>query len=364
MNPAQPTGGGRTSGAHRSRKAQQRRAGPITIRDVAQAAGVSPMTVSNLLNNRSGTMRAETRQRIEEEIRRLGYRPHNTARGLRLAKQLSIGMIIIDDQPHYLADPFTTQIVAGLTNHLSTHGYGLVLQGLSAEAFRSSPLVRSIRTDAICLLLSGSDPVRRAIIEALLLLGQPIMVFQDTLRFPGADLCIIRQTDREGGRLVAQQVLKSGARRVAMLIPDVHWPAIAERVKGVREAVRESADQVMLRIVRCGDAELRNTQEALKHDIEEHGVPDAIIAGNDQMGIAAMKLIAGRGLRIPSDVAITGFNAFEFWQYTTPVLTTVRSLAYEMGRRGAGEILARLRYGFFDRSEIILPIELQPGGST
>ena len=88
--------------------------GRATVRDVAAAAGVSPMTVSNLINERSGTMRAETRQRIETEIKRLGYRPHATARSLRLAKQLSIGMIIIDEQPHYLADPFTTHIVAGL----------------------------------------------------------------------------------------------------------------------------------------------------------------------------------------------------------------------------------------------------------
>ena len=61
---------------------------------------------------------------------------------------------------------------------------------------------------------------------------------------------------------------------------------------------------------------------------------------------------------------ITGFNAFEFWQYTTPVLTTVRSPAYEMGARGADEILNRLTAGGFEQSEIVFPVELQPGGST
>lgn len=344
--------------------AAPRRAGPATIRDVAQAAGVSPMTVSNLINERAGTMRAETRTRIEAEIKRLGYRPHSMARSLRLAKQLSIGMIIIDEKPHYLADPFTTHVVAGLSNRLNSNGYGLQLQGLSAEAFRSSPLIRGIRTDAICLVVSGPDPVRRGIIGALLALGQPVLVFQDTLRFPGADLCTIRQADRDGGRLVGLEVLRLGARRLAMLIPSVHWPAIAERVRGVREAVRESAAGALLRVVKCGDAELGDTQAALERDIAEHGLPDAVIAGNDQMGIAAMKLMAQRGLKMPRDVAITGFNAFEFWQYTTPVLTTVRSPAYEMGHRGGGEILKRLSDGRFDQPEIVFPVELQPGGST
>lgn len=322
------------------------------------------MTVSNLLNERMGTMRAETRQRIEAEIERLGYRPHSMARSLRLAKQLSIGMIIIDEQPHYLADPFTTHVVAGLSNRLNSNGYGLLLQGLSAAAFQSSPLIRSIRTDAICLLLSGPDKTRRRIVEAFLALGQPVLVFQETLRFPKNDLCVICQADRDGGKLIGGQVLKLGARRLVMLIPGVYWPAIAERIKGVRDALRESGRDAVLRTVKCGDAELVGTQAALEREIADHGLPDAIIAGNDQMGIAAMKLLAQRGLKIPRDVAITGFNAFEFWQYTDPVLTTVRSPAYEMGHRGADEIIKRLTDSRFDRQEIIFPVELQVGEST
>jgi LacI family transcriptional regulator len=340
------------------------RPGNATIRDVALAAGVSAMTVSNLINERAGTMRAETRKRIEAEIKRLGYRPHSMARGLRLARQLFVGMIIIDEQPHYLADPFTTHIVAGLSNQLNSKGYGLLLQGLSAKSFRSSPLIRGIRTDAICIMLSGSDASRRSIVDALLALGQPLVVFQDTLRFPRADLCTIRQADRAGGRMVGAHVLELGAQRLAMLVPGVHWPAISERVKGVQDAIRNRAASAELRVIECGDGELRDTQAALDRDTGEHGLPDAIIAGNDQMGIAAMKLMASRNLMVPRDIAITGFNAFEFWQYTSPVLTTVRSPAYEMGARGGIEILKRLGDGRFERSEIVYPVELQSGGST
>jgi LacI family transcriptional regulator len=340
------------------------RTSPATIRDVAKAAGVSPMTISNFLNERTGTMRPETRGRIAAEIERLGYRPHSMARGLRLAKQLSIGMIIIDEAPQYLADPFTTHVVAGLSNRLNTMGYGLLMQGLSAEAFRSSSIIRGIRTDAICVMLSGSDALRRGIVETLLALRQPLLVFQDTLKFPDADLCTIRQADREGGRLVGAEVLKLGVRSVVALVPEAHWPAIAERVKGLRDAIRERGGEVVLRVVKCGDGELHDTRAALAGDIDAHGRPDAIVAGNDQMGIAAMKLMADQGVEVPRDVAITGFNAFDFWQYTTPVLTTVRSPAYEMGARGAHEILNRLSAGRFEQPEIVFPVELQPGGST
>ena len=353
----------RTRRTRRAETSAPPKPGTATIRDVALAAGVSAMTVSNLINERVGTMRAETRQRIEAEIKRLGYRPHSMARSLRLAKQLLITMMIIDEQPHFLADPFTTHVVAGLSNELNSHGYGLLLQGLAPASFRDSRFVGGIRSDAICILLSGPDPVRRGIIKTLLDLGQPVLVFQDTLRFPRADLCTIRQADREGGRMVAGAVLKLGARRLVMLVPSVHWPAIAERVRGVRAAVGK-VPPAELRVISCGDGELGDTQAALDRDIAERGLPDAIIGGNDQMGIAAMKLMTGRGLRIPRDVAITGFNAFEFWQYTAPVLTSVRSPAYEMGARGGAEILKRLGTGRFDKAEIIYSVALQVGGST
>ncbi len=150
-------------------------------------------------------------------------------------------MIIIDEAPQYLADPFTTHVVAGLSNRLNTMGYGLLMQGLSAEAFRSSSIIRGIRTDAICVMLSGADALRRGIVETLLALRQPLLVFQDTLKFPEADLCTIRQADREGGRLVGREVLKLGVGSVVALIPEAHWPAIAERVKGLRDAIREKS---------------------------------------------------------------------------------------------------------------------------
>jgi LacI family transcriptional regulator len=371
--PSKPIGGktdprkirGRNGDAGRPEASRPvpRAGGRATLRDVADAAGVSPMTVSNLINGRLGSMRAETRQRIEAQIEKLGYRPHTMARSLRLAKRLSIGMVIVDDVPHYLSDPFITHVVSGLGNHLNANGYGLLLQGHSAMAFKNSPMVRDIRTDAICVMLSGSDAIRRDVVETLLGLAQPIVLFQETLKFPDVDLCSIRQDDRAGGRMLGQVVLEAGARRLAMLAPELFWPAIGERILGIREAIRHQED-AELRIVTCGDGEFRATQAALAQDLERHGLPDAILAGNDQMGISAMKLLAARGIKVPDQVLITGFNAFEFWQYTDPVLTTVHSPAYEIGARGGAEILTRLARGSFTQNDIVYSVALQRGGST
>jgi DNA-binding LacI/PurR family transcriptional regulator len=336
-----------------------------TIRDIARAVGVSPMTVSNVINDRPGAVGADTRARIEAEIERQGYRPQSAGRSLRRAERLSIGMLIVDDVPTYLADPFITQVVAGLSNHLSEHGYGLLLQGMGPAAVGRSPLIRDLRTDGICAMLSGSDRVRRTCLETLASLGEPLLLFQETLRPPaGADLCRIRQDDRAGGRLLGEIVLAAGAERLLMLVPRLYWPAIGERIAGVRQAMRAAGGRAALRVVRCVDADFSEIQAALAADLDAAGEPEAILAGNDQIGIAALKLMRARGRRVPQDVLITGFNAFDFWQYTDPVLTTVRSPAYAIGARGGEEILRRLRLGAFAEREIVFPVTLQPGGST
>lgn len=335
-----------------------------TLKDVATAANVSPMTVSNFINGRFSAMGAKTRARIEQIIERLEYRPHTMARSLRLSEGVTIGMIIVNDVPTYLADPFTTQMVAGLSNYLSKRGYGLLLQGLHPKEFKASPLIRNIRTDGICAFLSGSDAVRRECLEILLDLKQPVVAFQETIRLPGRDLCIVRQTDREGGRLIAKEAIAAGARNIILLAPKLYWPAIGERIKGARTAIRESGVDVALRIVRCQETSFHEIQSALSADIERYGVPDAVLSGNDQIAIAATRLLVRRGFRVPSDILVTGFNAFDFWQYTDPVLMTVRSPAYEMGARAGSAVLDRLKRGEFAEPDIVFSVELLRDGTA
>ena len=335
----------------------------VTLRDVAEAAGVSTMTVSNVLLGRVGRMSPQTRERIEAEITRLDYRPNSTARGLRTAAWQSIGMLIVDDAPTFLSGSFMTNIVAGLSNQLNAQNHTLVLQGVTTGKLSGALFVRDIRTDGICGYLSGNDASRQATIETLLNLRQPIVVFQETLRFPGRDFCSVRLDDRAGGRMLADEVIGAGAKQLVMLVPRLYWPGIAERVAGVRERV-QAHGSVTLRLLKSPGTAFETVQQAVARDIDTHGVPDAILAANDQMGIAVLKLLPSKGLIVPRDVLVTGFNAFEFLHYSDPVLTSIRSPAYEMGARGAQEMLERLRTGQFAAPEIVLPVTLQRGGST
>lgn len=336
----------------------------VTLRQVAAAADVSAMTVSNFMNGRFHTMGAGTRVRIAEAVEQLNYRPHSSGRGLRTAAGLLVGVILVDESPTFLADPFTTQVVAGLSNCLSQHGYGLVVQGLTLREFRSSPLIRDQRTDAFCVMLSGSDPERGEILEVLAGLHQPLVLFQERVPRSVADACGIRQDDRLGGRLLAEHLLGLGAERLLFLAPSLHWPAIAERMAGIRLALEAAGGRPALEVLECADGSFSAARMALSAHVERMGFPDAILGGNDQLGIAGLKVVKEHGLTVAGDVLVTGFNAFEFWRYTDPVLTTVQSPAYAIGARGGAEIIHRLKHGSFRTREIVFPVELRVAQST
>ena len=322
------------------------------------------MTVSNAVNGRLSSMSPQTHERIKEAIARLGYRPQTTARNLRLAQHETIGVIVVSEDPAFLADPFVTQIVAGLTNQLGGQGYAAMLQGLAPKAIGLSRLIHSVRTDGICVMLSGSPRQRETCRDVLLGVGQPLVLFQESLRIPESDTCLIRQDDHAGGGLICAEVLDKGARDLVMLVPKRYWPAIGGRVRGVKDMLRVRGSKARLTLVKTSDASFIDIQAGLSNYLDQHPKPDAVLAGNDQIGIAAMKLLASRGFRVPADVLLTGFNAFDFWQYTDPVLTTVRSPAYAMGARGGVEMLGRLHNGAFATREIVYPVQLQRGGST
>lgn len=336
----------------------------VTLQDVARAARVSLMTVSNVINGRHQLMRVETLRRVEREIIRLGYRPQSTGRSLRQKRSQVVGMLILDQSPLYLADPFITQVVTAISNRLSQSGYGFLLQGTTAEALEKSLLLRDARTDAFCVFLHGESRRRREILERLVRMGEPVLAFQETIDIPGADYCRVLQNDHDGGRRLGEHLVARGARRCVMVVPELRWPAVHRRFLGVRAALNEEGVGANLRVVRCGGARFADTQAALTAEIARHGVPEAVLAANDQMGIAVLRLLQARGLKVPGDVLVTGFNGFEFWQFTDPVLTTVFSPAYEMGERGAAALLNRLERGYFAERRVLLPVELRNGGST
>lgn len=338
-------------------------ASSATVIDVARRAGVSPTTVSNVINKKYSLMSEKTRREVEAAILELNYRPFIGARALRHSTSFAVALLIVDESPSFLMHPAHAHIVTGLSNYLNQYGYSIVLQGVKQQDLQNALSVQNISTDALCVILSGSFERRMEDIEVLCSLRQPLVLFHEKLDRIPSNTLVIRADEFGGGQMLVEHLLDQGCKRFAMLIPGTEWPANAERVLGVKTTVKK-AGLPEPEIVRCGDASLEATQSALAAFLEENELPDGILAVPDQIGIAAMLYLKSRSIRVPQDVSITGFNAFEFWKYTDPILTTIRSPAYELGQLAGQHILQRLKSGSFAVQEIVAPVQFLKGGTT
>ena len=336
----------------------------VTLRDVALAADTTPMTVSNVINGRKGQVGADMIARVLAACERLDYRPHANARQLRTNRRMTVGVIIVDPSAHYLSDPFTAAMLAGLNDVLQVAGYSIVMQGATQSELSTLPLLRRIESDGICLLTSGATAQRLQTIAQVAALGQPLVLIQDELPDSVVDGCSLMQDDAGGGAEIARHVFQRACRHAVMLLPAVSWAAMERREAGVRSVLEQMARPPAFHVLHCGDEGFDDTQAAFSLHIERHGVPDVVIGGNDRMAIAAMKLLAARGCRIPLDVRVTGFNGFDFWRYASPELTTVFSPAFQLGEESARALLRRLAEGSFPWRKRSLPVVFAPTASS
>lgn len=336
----------------------QRRGRPPTLRDVAERAGVSMMTVSNVINQRTARVSEETRAQIHATIDELGYRPQRSGRSLRMQREYSIGLTIVRPDRRFLDDPYATEIAAGMSNELASAGYGLMVNGVPDLEALTTTVTRVANVDALAVFASGPRPLREAIYSLFERLHHPLAVIQDDV----ADLpdsCCFIQDDEAGGRMIAEGLIAAGARRFLFAAPDTDWPAIERREAGVRAAATDGAANVAT--IRCNENDFTAIIDAVLDWFDRKGVPDAIIGGNDQIGIAAIHAAASRGIAVPDELMVTGFNAFPFRRFSKPLISSVSSPAYALGEAVAHGLLSRVENGGFEEARKVLPVRSAPG---
>lgn len=325
-----------------------------TLRDVAEAAGVSLMTVSNVVNGRFGFMSQETRGRVERAIASLNYRPSTAARGLRLERNFTIGMLIADTSAGFLADPFISQVVAGASRYFDEKGYGCLVHGVRPREFENSIFLRFARTDGLCVFMTGTPAMRRVMMTRLARLGEPIVAIQETEANGLTDICLVRQDDRGGAVALAETLVAGGGGTIVFLAPRMIWSAIIQRAKGIRDVLARTG-KGRLHVVRCGNGGIDAARVAFSRYLDRHGPPTGVIAATDRLSIAASGVLAQHGL---VDVPLAGFRAVDFLRTSTPTITAVSS-AFEIGMKSAEALIGRIERGTFEKPEIVLPMRIE-----
>ncbi|MET3577172.1 LacI family transcriptional regulator [Mesorhizobium robiniae] len=332
-----------------------------TVKDVARIAGVSPMTVSNVINA-SGRVGEETADRVREAIQQLGYRQSTTARRFRLSKQWAIGLLVIDENPNFLSDPFTAELISGLTNYLTNIGYSLTIRGIRPSRFDARNAFKGIETDGLVLLLSGKQNARLKYVRATQELKVPTVMVQEPPFAGMAALASVRQDDYGGGALLARHLLETGARVFWMLVTKTIWPALEARGDGFK-SILDSIPGARLELLMCENESFEVVYKTTSNALLL-GRPDALVGLNDQMAISALRAAQDHGLAAPDDIQITGFNGLAFWKLTNPRLTTVQSCGHDVGYQAAKNLVDALNTGTFSQNDMVLPVRLYLGQTT
>ncbi len=308
--------------------------GRATIRDVAEAAGVSVATVSRVINGRPDVSPA-TRDAVLRVARAHNFTTNRSARALTVGRTGLIGLTL-----PYVDENYFTAILSGASEALYEQDQRILLCPTHHEHDREVTLLERLMngtTDgAIILLPEESSDELRKLQDA----GYPFVV-ADPRQPLDEGIPAVSATHSTGARVATDHLLRLGHRRIGLITGTSGWMAADERLEGYTTALATAGVPFRSDLVIDGRFTLESGHAAARRFLDRDDPPTAIFASNDNMAVGAMRAVLERGLRVPEDVSIVGFDDTEVARSVYPRLTTVRQPLAELGRT-AVSLLNRL----------------------
>lgn len=322
----------------------------VTIRDVAEAAGVSVATVSRVVSGSRHRVSAATRSRVLAAVARLRYQPNLVALGLKKRVTHTIGLIVPD-----ISNPFYPAIARGIEDVANRAGLAVLLCNTYEDLAKERSylmLLRNRMVDGLIFATVGANTkhlrmLRRERVPAVLVARAP----------EGVKMDAVLVDNRRGEREATEHLLRLGHRRVAFIGGPAALPVAGERLAGYRDALAAAGIGADPALVADGAFRAEGGAAAVGTLLRRRAAFTAIVASNDLMAIGAMEELRRRGRRLPDDVAVVGFDDITFASLVEPPLTTVAQPKYRMGTLAMERLLELLNSG--DRRPRRLVLEPQ-----
>lgn len=306
-----------------------------TIFDVAKRANVSIGTVSRVLNNRD-RVRRETRERVLTAIRELDYHSNALAQGLASQQTDTIGLVIPQ-----VNDPFYFSIVRGIEDTVTMAGYSLLIASQPHHTSENHYMRLFRRGHVDALILTAIDVFPNELQE-MTKGGLPVILIQQDA---GKHVSAVQADNYGGACALTEHLLEHGYRRIAYITGTDHTPDNQERMRGIRDTLAAHGLTLPTELIFRGDYLRGSGGDAMRQILDLPERPHAVFAGNDQMAADAIVAAQERGLRVPGDIAVVGFDDVPLASYVSPSLTTVHQPIYEQGAYAARAALDMLKPG-------------------
>jgi LacI family transcriptional regulator len=322
----------------------------VTIYDVARAAGVTIGTVSKALNGQ-GKLRQETRARVQEVAARLGFQPNSLAQSLLRGRSFTVGLLTTDRYGR-----FSIPLLSGIEDALGESQVSVFLCNTFDNPVRERQHIESLlakHVDGIIVTGRRTDPRPPIALDSK---RAPVLYAYTQVADPGA-LCLLPD-DEQGARLAGEHLVSHGRRRLAHITGPGYFAAVQERIEGMRAVLRQHGLECPEHRILAGPWSEAWGYQAVNNLLDSDSTIDAIFCGSDQLARGAADALRERGVRVPDDIALVGFDNWEVIAAATrPPLTTIDMNLHELGRQ-AGIRLLDLVNGKKETGIIRLPCSL------
>ncbi|KRF42171.1 LacI family DNA-binding transcriptional regulator [Paenibacillus sp. Soil787] len=329
------------------------------IKQVAEKAGVSIATVSHVINN-TRFVSEETKIKVFHVMKELDYRPNSAARSLRSQKSNTIGLIV-PVLPSDTSNFFFMMVAQGIQSTLKRHGYHLLLSNNTTEEIEDEKeQIKLFNSKLIDGLIIASIAEDVSYLNDIVASDYPI-VFID--RKPSGFSGDYVLADGYGGSYEAVHTfIEKGHRRIGLITGGLGISTSNERLEGYKKALQDNGIPFDSSLIKVSESNFESGYESAKSLLSEHSI-SALFVANNVLTMGVMRYLQERQMKIPDELAVIGFDDYDWTQLTTPPLTVIRQPSFEIGEKAAEIMINRIEKTDTNYKEYRLPTTLVMRGS-
>jgi len=312
----------------------------ITIKDVAKLAGVSPSTVSRVLN-KTAPISEETSERIYRAMEELKYVPNDIARSFASGSSRAIAIAInVSDAPAY-SNSFFSNTVFGIETAAHQNGYNLIVTGTNERyggVASLEKLVRSKKIDGLILPVSILQP---SLVKVIVAADFPCVVL-GRVKEPAGKISWVDIDNAQAGANAVRHLLNRGYRNVAFVARSTRELFSRDRLEGYHAELNRAGVAGFPAYIISPDSSFEEAEKCFRILLSGERVPDSVICGDDRIALAALRCAGGMGIRVPEDLGILCFDNTEVTELAETGITAVDVDTFELGRIAAQTLLRRI----------------------
>ncbi|HGS4478579.1 TPA: substrate-binding domain-containing protein [Vibrio cholerae] len=306
-----------------------------TMKDIARLAGVSTSTVSHVIN-KSRFVSDEIAERVNNAAQQLNYAPSALARSLKMNRTKTIGMLVTTS-----TNPFFGEVVKGVERSCYHQGYNLILCNTEGDNQRMKASINTLlqkRVDGLLLMCSTLEGERLDVfdrypdIPIVVMDWGPILFASDK----------IQDNSLQGGYMAAKHLIECGHKEIGCITGPLIRHQAQMRYEGYKRALAEAGIAINPDWIVESDFECEGGYQAFEKLYERGKLPSALFVSNDMMAMGVIQAASQRGLRVPDDLSLIGYDDVHIAKFMTPALTTIHQPKYRLGKAAVDTLLYRL----------------------